>query len=304
MDDATAAPLPSFPSTGAPSLAAETSASPSIAVVQQAQVSDSSSDDESEIPNYNTVRRLTLWVLVAIGIACVMVLVYSARQWTKLLKRGIIYVHILFNLSKVAILVYSVQKPTSGPSTFALSFIMLVTKLQETLALFDSSALGGAAGHSAVALSLCAAGTFIIYCISLVCLAVPTISLATLLWLNAGTMLVDCSIAGFVVKRLDEQGAIAAWKLRTYVVVQTVATTGSVALASYASASGSNDVRLPLCDALVFVVATAASQLFLEANDAVTGDRQGKASFNIDTSTTTTTNNQIYKVDRIPSLHV
>ena len=46
---------------------------------------------------------------------------------------------------------------TAGPSMFALSFITLITKTQETLSLFDSS---GAGESSATAVTICNAPLF------------------------------------------------------------------------------------------------------------------------------------------------
>jgi hypothetical protein len=109
-----------------------------------------------------------------------------------------------------------------------------------------------------------AAGTFLIYCTTLACLAVPTVPLAALLWLNAATMLFDSSITHFILGALRETAEVASWKLTAYTVVQRLASAGSIALACYATLTGSEDVRLPLGDALIFVVANAAVQLFLD----------------------------------------
>jgi hypothetical protein len=49
-------------------------------------------------------------------------------------------------------------------------------------------------------------------------------------------------------------------------VIQRSASAGSVALASFATWSSSTDVRLPLGDALIFVVAEAAVHYFLEGS--------------------------------------
>ena len=49
-------------------------------------------NDTSELPNYDTVRRITLWILVLIGVCCLAVLLYSARQWKRMMKRGMVYV--------------------------------------------------------------------------------------------------------------------------------------------------------------------------------------------------------------------
>ena len=70
-----------------------------------------------------------------------------------------------------------------------------------------------------------------------------------------------------------------------YSVVQRSAAAGSVALASYCSATDSTDVRLPLGDALIFVVAQAAIHLFLESPNSGSDStaKEDKVMFTADT---------------------
>lgn len=130
----TTAPVSAQPSSAAPTPPPATQ-SPTAPPPPLSSTQSNQGTDESEIPNYDTVRRLTLWILVVIGVGCLAMLAYSARQWTKLMKHGMTqvavscstvvqmlifqhrlvrYVQVIFNLSKVGILIYAVQKPDSG----------------------------------------------------------------------------------------------------------------------------------------------------------------------------------------------